>query len=752
MKRVISKTHHTLSSFVFRQSAESRAAGRPAAVGSSLDYLRWYASAPLISSKERHEPTFQEQNRSVMPHFDPSISDTEWRERTEQLLQSARAQEEADAVTPRTIINMEQTIRYWTTQRTPEAVNNCFKLFDLMIQQLHDRPELLKTRDLSYFYTGNYPRATHLLNAVLDAWRIQFELQDKKRMEESTHTLLNPYRVVDRVEHYAKRGVTMNCRVYSIIMQASLCDKHFHKDTPIVCEQLLNYMLQNPHTMPDTVAFTTAIRAWGKSSRPEAAERAEQMFLELVNLYDSNLLQDPPNTVTYNTVLDAMCRSTQRDVMQRAHNLFCDMRSSPYPQVAPNTISYRIMITGWASIQVMDKACSLLHEMVQLYQTGSTDVQLDATFFSKLISILAKSKERQNHIRARELYQVLQRLHQETRDARFSPDELFTTRAMIIVYSKLQQPDLAEALLQRLEKQALRQRDASKRKNISPKRGHYRDVIFAWSKSNDAKSAERAERVLLRMIHVLDAEHELVDKFTVDTVLALWFQQSRKGQADAAQRGESLLRRIQKSNDEKSLSVCQLGRSSYMQVMKGWASSTQSAAPEHIMKLLSELEQLASSDLDMMPTRAHYTIAAAAWMKRKRPGAAAQIRRLLDDAHRAYGQGCEDALPDKALYNTLVHSHAQQGDVEEAVKTLNEMVIQGDLGNVHALPAIGELNLALLACLRSEGNKADVIGCLESIRLLMHQLGLSPNERTKNLLLDVERSLADKKRFVTQGK
>ena len=693
-------------------------------------------------------------------YFDPSISEEEWLETTHRLLSTATISNEENidqvSFTPRDVVLAEQTIRYWTTQRTIQGLRYCFRLLDTLFYRLQEHPELLEAGESSYMFTGNYPRATHLINAVMDTWRILYEHKDIDQQQSqliADDSILpkDPYQAHTKVQHWTNTlNVPLSCRTYSIIMQAAISRPDV--DTPIFCETLLNQMLQQPHTMPDTVAFTTAIHSWSTSKRPEAPLRAEQLFHELVQLHDSKVLDAAPNTVTYNTVIHVMCQSKQPDCIQRAHKLFADMQLSPYANVQPNTVSFRILIQAWTSIGRIDQACALLQEMVQYYQAKSDTVQVDATLFSHVISILAKSKQPAHHQRAQELYQVLQRLFQETQDDRFHPDNVLILRAMIIVYSKLQQPESAEALLQRLEYKEKQQRKAestkknekSTNKSITapsflPKRGHYRDVLFTWAKSPAMDAAERAERILLRMTDSLAAEPALVDKFTVDTVLQLWSKQSSQGQVHAAERGERLLRSLQALNRDANIDVCKIGRSAYLHVMKGWASSKDGKAVERIEGLFSELRKQ-NDAVNMMPTRMHYTVLATAWVKSRRPKAIGRIQELIDDAGHVYKAGCKDARPDKGLYGVLIHAFAQQGDAERAEGVIDRMV-QESIADCQ--PTISELNLVLLACLRSKNvDKETSNGQLQRLKSLMHRMKMAPNKRTQDLLVELETNLS----------
>jgi hypothetical protein len=66
----------------------------------------------------------------------------------------------------------------------------------------------------------------------------------------------------------------------------------------------------NPAVMPDTVAFTTAIRAWGGSGRCRMRRIGRKDCGEMLSLVEDGVIVDA--TVMYNTVLDALVRSNVR--------------------------------------------------------------------------------------------------------------------------------------------------------------------------------------------------------------------------------------------------------------------------------------------------------------------------------------------------------------------------------------------------------------------------------------------------------
>ena len=170
------------------------------------------------------------------------------------------------------------------------------------------------------------------------------------------------------------------------------------------------------------------------------------------------------------------------------------MTLRPYPDVVPNKISYRIIITAWADFYLelrkdkqthlfcdgggaIDRAFVLLREMTRMYvESGNDSMEVDATFFAKLISTLAPNQPSiidpqviSDFQKAEAIYCYMEELNNKTGDHRFKLDCQILC-AMIVVYAKTGRPHEAAALLDRLEYEATIQKDA----DILPRACYFR--------------------------------------------------------------------------------------------------------------------------------------------------------------------------------------------------------------------------------------------------------------------------------------
>jgi tetratricopeptide (TPR) repeat protein len=343
-----------------------------------------------------------------------------------------------------------------------------------------------------------------------------------------------------------------------------------------------------------------------------------------------------------------------------------------------------------------------LKEMLRLYETGSSNVDVDASFFSKLISTLARFGT--DYQKAQDIYDHLLELYKRTGDPRFEPD-IYTTRAMIIVYSKQNQPEKAEPLLVRLEHEA----ESSGDLTMMPKRGHYRDVLLAWTRSGNKEIAvERAEGLLLRMIDLaLRANKDMVpDSKSIGTVLHMWSTATSQ-RKDAAHRAESLLRTIQGLYDKTRHRNYQMESSSFLSVITAWSRSNVAEAPDRAEAILFEMQRRCDEGQeDLRPDRFHYASVITAWGKSGRYDAADSLDDIFEEAVDAYKAGHLMARPDTALYGATIHAFAQIGDGERAEQYLQRMLNDYKQGNESTKPSTKVFNAVLLSWLRSGNLKA----------------------------------------------
>jgi tetratricopeptide (TPR) repeat protein len=648
----------------------------------------------------------------------------------------------------------EETIRYWTTLRTPVSVSWAWQLFERLVTAVEHAPTLLQDDYVVHWYDGRYPRATHLLNAILDSWRICYTAP--QRHDEEVNDVLSPRQVLSVLERWTAvvPAVPVNARTYTILLTAAIqrgqlpdtrnidssCSRGSNDfsrgdptQVPIFAQDLLATMLerglQHPAELPDAVMWTASIRAWALSMREDAAEGAWALWQDWHAMLEEQVVRIPPNTVACNTIMDVLMTQSSSDGGTRlepalkADQLLQDMIWHGYYGVAPDTVSFQLIIFGWANvaerrltaveedayqgkeaedaIDPLDQACQRLSDMLDLDLSGDASVQADATYFAKIISVAA----RQGRLElAENLYDQLSLLYERRGEQRFSHD-IHVTRAMVILYAKSNRPVQAETLLYDMESDAA----TSLNPSILPKPSHYRDVIRCWAFPGRSFESEKAEQLLLRLIGLAMNMDETKDLYMpnerlIDMVLMSW---TRTESGDAGFRAESLLRRIQNLYQETKHPSLLVGPKAFQHVVTAWSRTPVPEAAERAESLLFEMQHLYDDGHKRMhPTRSHYASVISAWAESGRHDAAASIQDWFDVAVESYHAGIGDARPDQGLYSATVTAYAKVGDANGAERHFRLMLKDFENGNQLAPPTATILNTVLLSLLRS--NASDV--------------------------------------------
>jgi hypothetical protein len=432
-----------------------------------------------------------------------------------------------------------------------KAIASALDLFGRVVEENAARPELLQmatTNNMSMIdenwknsYDRLVPRATHVLNAILDAWRLCWiDIGNDNKY------LPTPETIFALLKDKWSDLMPMNERTYFVVMDAPvavmnlLCDETPQYQVPIFCEKVIDYMLHrkgrndvhgHPHQffseismLPENASYATALNAWARSGRSDAASRAESLFNQFLTLCSNGTIGAIPNIVCYNSALMAMTSPpkaiikqrtnllkksrdieqqhdlelvnfilSRHQILNRADDVFRAMQRCPHPKLMPDSVSFRTMIFAWAdyavdlryvdrnkSSEAMDRAVALLYEVAKLQvDSGSNAIDINYSFFGKLITSLALNQPQTPDVytkadrrRAEEIYHHMSNLYRRTRDERFTPDSDILC-AMILVYANDGRPFEADAILFRLEHEARVNNEVASLPRISYYSGMY---------------------------------------------------------------------------------------------------------------------------------------------------------------------------------------------------------------------------------------------------------------------------------------
>ncbi len=712
----------------------------------NIHFSRSYLSSSAANSDAANSATITLSTTHFIPpsqRYDTAI--TNWEDVTQEMLQHP-------ITTERTFDQAEQAVRYWTTQRTPQAISFAFQLFRHMATQLHfEQPELIQV--VYYWDRGAFPRAISLLNALMDAWRMAWQ--------QSIISNPTPLEALAFVKEMDALQVPVECRSFTYPMQAVLQRPSTPDVCPAVfCEDILAFLLvrgsEQDNCLPDRIAWTMALNAWAKSPRPDAAQRALQLWQLLLDLQHQRKLRETPNTILYNAILEALTKTRQLADMEQAETILMSMMETPFPEVVPDTVSYRLVVFGWNQLavelfaqqrqqlkqqkqrqQALFTARDAMERAFRLVKLASRDVKegqpvIDASFFSMLISTLSRhSRDYADHKRAEEIFHYLNQQHERTKHAHFRPDA-HIMKAMLILYAKTDRPKQAQAVLQHLEAMSEQHQDPT----MLPKRGHYRDLIQAWIRSKSWDAPKHTHTLVSRLLDLAlrpgNADY-ILDPTDIDSALK---KVSRGTGSGVGKRTEQLFRKLQTAYGKSGDARLEPLPIHYLRVMYAYSQADAPNASQRIQSIWKELDQWCRENLTQRLDRFDCTAAVSA-LSSVRPLDATtldQIGLIVEQAQRNYQKtGNEKCRPDTMLYQAALKACRAAGDGERAESIFLSMLLDHDSGNKLVQPSSRHFNMTLAAWLYSQQAQA-----AERVRMLVERVDnrddARPDEMTRDLL------------------
>ena len=361
-----------------------------------------------------------------------------------------------------------QALYGFSHNRTPAAIHQAFRLIDRIAMELQRNEELK-----SDWYRGKSPIGLRLLNAVLDAYTFCWIQQNQasrrsQQQEQQVETVHVPGDIFTVLQGLETLGYPTDCRSYSLLMKAAVRARGPTSSCappPVLCEQIIDHMLDRVATMndsacsPDIIALTTALKAWAVSPRDDAAHRATMLWRQIIQLYDDRVLDAQPNTVFYNTVIETLVKPKNRHVgndwefMELAEDIMRSMRVSPYPDVAPTDVTFRLVVFGWMDVakslsrrrekvsreprEALLRGYKLLREILRM--PSSTEF-VNSSFASSLLWTGVQTSSTSNDYAVAE--QIFMELFNPSAPL-FEPD-CSCFRAMIVLYNQTGRPDNAQ--------------------------------------------------------------------------------------------------------------------------------------------------------------------------------------------------------------------------------------------------------------------------------------------------------------------
>ena len=530
--------------------------------------------------------------------------------------------------------------------------------------------------------------------------------------------------------------------------------KHGTEEAAFRAEALLERMQEmsdngsNPFSSPDTVSFTSVIKAWSRSASTQAAEKAEALLLQFRELSMKNK-NVAPDIVMYNMVLHCWAEhnSKQRNKRERprvdetgarrAETLLRRMKTTD--GIGLDVYSYNIVMNAWSNSgnnQVAARrARELFKEMKDAYHAGDFKLKPDVITYNTVIKLIARSGIQGCVDEARSLMKEM-----EGEGYRINVVTCNTVMAATAKYGGRDAVQKAEDMLNEMEELY-----KNGNKYVRPGEITFNILLHAYAKSKNPADVEKAEKLLNRMIErsdknngedtmspsiktfatVLDAyantgqsekAEALFDKMaasgkvkvnsiTFNTVLNAL---AKSREPDAPYRAEALLNRMQEEYEAGNDDVKPNGVS-FSSLLNSWAKSDLEFAAERAEAILNRMEDLAArGNADVAPNPVCYSTVIHAWSRSGASDSAERAMSILTRMEDESKSGQKDVKPNSYCFNATMNAVAKSSlsdKAEKCYELLHRMIRSYNEGNESARPSVTSFSTVLNACAYTNGTQ-----------------------------------------------
>ena len=414
---------------------------------------------------------------------------------------------------------------------------------------------------------------------------------------------------------------------------------------------------------PDTIIYSTVINCWSKSTFPEATRRARDMLDFMINHYKQTGNEKVrPNTITYNTVMDAFARKGDVDGANEVFRMMKDDYDSGRGNISakPNVPSYNTLINSVGSTSL-----SFLYffSFKYYYSSFFSFFFRSANFRSFFRRIKwAKSGNPNAPIKAEQILQEM--IHSYEKGVLLLGPDTIVYSSVINCWSKSDFKDgpvRAKVILEAMISKS------KENKNIRPNQITYNSVLDAYSRIGDVDGCKH-------IIRMMKEAKTTPDILSYNILIGCW---SRSGQPNAHLEAEKILLQILDNDDEYGSSVA-ANAITYTSVINCWSKSNLPEAPERAKKILARMVLEWSS-----------------------------IRNKNDNSKDVTNNW--PPRPNKFSYNSVMDSYARQGNntgTNEVFDMMKDDYIR--LSNYNAKPDLTTYNILMNALFKHVDNDNNV--------------------------------------------
>ena len=436
---------------------------------------------------------------------------------------------------------------------------------------------------------------------------------------------------------------------------------------------------------PDLTAFNSIIYGLASHGEPEKAEI-------LLRRFEETSSKERPNEYSYKPVLFAHLNTNTTAGIKRGLSLLYrieDLHARGGHDIKPKLDFYNMVLGTMGRIRDGDGALKLLKHMVD----GPHTPQPDTTSYNCAINAQKKGNKAAAILAQMEEMDV--------------PYNEYTFGSLIDVYARNSLPSKAESVVQYMKEQYSKTKLPCFRVNVI----HYNSLIDSWVRSKEREGARRAVKILEEMLQTDSQQNEDVkpDMLTFNLVMRAL---GKLGDARSAQRAEDILVKLESGYYGQEM-VQALDNKTYNIVINIWSKCREKGSARKAELIFQRLNQMYAST------------------KRKNCKADVYTYTSLVDAYSKIGASrrAEDIValmksdgvsPNVYTYNTLISSWARSGEscaIEEAERIIGRMSRSGVKPNASSYTAL----MDVYSKSRNNGMGDEICHRVEEILHLLEQ-------------------------------